>query len=325
MTLTYARAGHASNDSFESHRFECLMAAMELRDLNYFLACIQHGSVTGAARAVHVAQPTLSHALGRLEREAGVRLLERRPRDSLRPTPAGRLLMARAQEALAAVSGFNADLAALNGLARGELLVASIQSLNATLLSAPIAAFVARYPGIALAVRTHPAEAIAQAVRDGGEEIGFVAGAPPETLSALTVRRLYQERFVAIMHKSDVLARRRRIPMAALRERALALVPAGTYTAAVVHSACERAGFVARVVVTLDSGEGLREIVRAGKLITILPERYLPKNDERLCAVRLTDPTPVRDVWALRSPARPATKAADTFLALVEAHVSQTR
>jgi DNA-binding transcriptional LysR family regulator len=298
---------------------------MELRDLNYFLACVEHGSVTGAARAVHVAQPTLSHALGRLEREAGVRLLDRRPRDDLRPTAAGRLLLARAQEALAAVSGFTADLAALQGLTRGELRIGSIQSLNATLLPTPIASFVARYPGIALGVRTHPAEAIAQAVRHGGEEIGFVAGAPPESLTGLDVQRLYQERFVAIIHKSDPLARRRRIPMAALRERALALVPAGTYTATVVHSACERAGFVPRVAVTLDSGEGLREIVRAGKLITILPERYLPKNDEQLRAVALTDPTPTRDVLALRNPARLGTKAADTFLALVEAQVSERR
>jgi DNA-binding transcriptional LysR family regulator len=298
---------------------------VELRDLNYFLACVEHGSVTGAARAVHVAQPTLSHALGRLEREAGVRLLDRRPRDALRPTAAGRLLLARAREALAAVSGFTADLAALQGLARGELRIGSIQSLNATLLPTPIASFVARYPGIALGVRTHPAEAIAQAVRHGGEEIGFVAGAPPESLTGLDVQRLYQERFVAIIHKSDPLARRRRIPMAALRERALALVPAGTYTATVVHSACEQAGFVPRVAVTLDSGEGLREIVRAGKLITILPERYLPKNDERLRAVALTDPTPARDVLALRSRARLATKAADTFLALVEAQVSERR
>jgi DNA-binding transcriptional LysR family regulator len=301
------------------------MREVELRDLNYFLACVEHRSVTAAARAIHVAQPTLSHALGRLEREAGVRLLDRRPRGDLRPTAAGRLLLARAQEALAAVSGFTADLAALQGLARGELRIGSIQSLNATLLPAPIAHFVARYPGIALGVRTHPAEAIAQAVRHGGEEIGFVAGAPPESLTGLDVRRLYQERFVAIIHRSDALARRRRIPVAALRDRALALVPAGTYTATVVHSACEQAGFVPRVAVTLDSGEGLREIVRAGKLITILPERYLPKNDERLRAVALTDPTPTRDVLALRNPARLGTKAADTFLALVEAQVSERR
>jgi DNA-binding transcriptional LysR family regulator len=157
------------------------MDGMELRDLNYFLACVEHRSVTAAARAIHVAQPTLSHALARLEREAGVRLLDRRPRDDLRPTAAGRLLLARARDARAAVDGFAADLAALHGMARGELLVASIQSLNATLLPVPIARFVARYPGVALGVRTHPAEAIAQAVRHGREEIGFVAGAPPES------------------------------------------------------------------------------------------------------------------------------------------------
>jgi len=298
---------------------------MELRDLNYFLACVEHRSVTAAARAIHVAQPTLSHALARLEREAGVRLLDRRPRDDLRPTAAGRLLLTRARDARAAIDGFAADLAALQGMARGELLVASIQSLNATLLPAPIARFVARYPGVALGVRTHPAEAIAQAVRHGREEIGFVAGAPPETLTGLSVRRLYQERFVAIIHRSDALARRRKIPMAALRDRALALVPAGGYTATVVHSACERAGFVPRVAVTLDSGEGLREIVRAGKLITILPERYLPKRDDHLSAVSLIDPTPMRDVFALRNPARLGTRAADTFLALVESHVSERR
>ena len=291
---------------------------MELRDLKYFITCVERGSVTAAARAAHVAQPTLSHALARLEREAGAKLLERRPRQALRPTEAGRLLLARAREAAAAIDGFSQDMAALQGLARGELLVASIQSLNATLLPLPIATFVARYPGIALGVRTHPAEAIADAIRHGREEIGFVAGAPPETLAGLSARRLYRERFVAIVRRADPLARRRELPMSALADRALALVPAGTYTATVIHGACERAGFIPRVAVTLDSGEGLREIVRAGKAITILPERYLPARDDRLCAIRLVDPTPARDVLALRNPARVATRAAEAFMQLVD-------
>src|SRR5580765_6912548 len=51
---------------------------MELRDLGYFLACIDDGNVTRAARRIHAAQPTLSHAIRRLEDEAGTRLLERR-------------------------------------------------------------------------------------------------------------------------------------------------------------------------------------------------------------------------------------------------------
>ncbi len=61
---------------------------MELRDLSYFLACVEAGSVTRAARAVHVAQPTLSHALARLESELGVRLLERGARAPLQVTEA---------------------------------------------------------------------------------------------------------------------------------------------------------------------------------------------------------------------------------------------
>jgi len=298
---------------------------MELRDLRYFIACVERRSVTAAARAVHVAQPTLSHALARLEREAGTKLLERRARHGLRATEAGQLLLARAREAAAAIDGFAQDMAALHGLARGELLVASIQSLNATLLPGPIAAFVARYPGIAFSVRTHPAEAIADAVRHGREEIGFVAGAPPESLTGLLARRLYRERFVAIARRSDPLARRRRIPMSALGDRALALVPAGTYTGAVIHGACERAGFIPRVAVTLDSGEGLREIVRAGKAITILPERYLPAGDDRLCAIALVDPTPARDVLALRDPARVATRAGEAFMKLVDDLVAGKR
>ena len=290
---------------------------MELRDLRYFLACVEHGGITAAARRVHVAQPTLSHALARLERDAGTRLVDRQAGGRLRPTAAGRLLLARAHAALAAVDGFRDDLSALDGLARGQLLIASIQSLNVTLLPPAIALFSARHPGVAVRVRTHPAEAIADAIRHGPDEIGLVAGAPAETLAALTVRRLYQERFAAIVHRRDPLARRRRIPLAALADRPLALVPAETYTGTVIRSACERAGFVPRVTITLDSGEGLREIARAGGAATILPERYLPPGDRELRSIPLVNPSPVRDVLALQNPARAATRAAETFLELL--------
>jgi DNA-binding transcriptional LysR family regulator len=298
---------------------------VELRDLRYFLACLEHGGVTAAARTVHAAQPTLSHALARLEREAGMRLVERRAGDRLRATPAGRLLAVRARAALAAVDGFPDDVAALEGLARGELHVAAIQSLNATLVPAPLAAFTARHAGVEVRIRTYHAEAVADAIRQGREEIGLVAGAPPETLAELEVRRLYQERFVAIVHRKDPLAGKRQVPVAALRDRPLALVLSGTYTGTVIHSACERAGFIPRVALTLDSAEGLREVVRAGGGITILPEGYLPAGDRDLRSVRLVDPVPVRDVLVLRSPTRVASRAAQAFLELLFAWASQRR
>ena len=206
--------------------------------------------------------------------------------EALRPTEAGRLLLARAREAAAAVEGFAHDMAALSGLTRGELLVGSIQSLNATLLPVPIAAFVGALPRHR-AGRAHASRRRRSRTRSGtgARRSASSRARRPRRWAGSPVRRLYQERFVAIVRRADPLARRRQIPMAALRDRALALVPAGTYTGAVIHGACERAGFIPHVAVTLDSGEGLREIVRAGKAITILPERYLPAHDDRLCAV----------------------------------------
>ena len=50
---------------------------MELRDLEYFLACTEAGSLTVAARRVHVAQPTLSAGIRTLEQTLGVRLVVR--------------------------------------------------------------------------------------------------------------------------------------------------------------------------------------------------------------------------------------------------------
>lgn len=50
---------------------------MELRTLRYFLALTQEGTISGAAKALHVTQPTLSRQLGDLEKEFGKRLFDR--------------------------------------------------------------------------------------------------------------------------------------------------------------------------------------------------------------------------------------------------------
>ena len=47
------------------------------RNLKYFLAVADAGSVTGAAQALGIAQPALSQAITRMERELGVKLFER--------------------------------------------------------------------------------------------------------------------------------------------------------------------------------------------------------------------------------------------------------
>ncbi len=69
------------------------------------------------------------------------------------------------------------------------------------------------------------------------------------------------------------------------------------------------------MALSLDSGEALRETVRAGLGLTLLPRSYVPPFDGDLRGVEVTDPTPTRRVLALLG--RTAGRAAQAFVAEV--------
>ncbi|GIF73591.1 LysR family transcriptional regulator [Asanoa siamensis] len=72
---------------------------MDFQRLAYFVAVAEHGSVSGAAAALHVAQPSLSQSIRALERDLGVTLFDRRHR-GLALTPDGKALLDPARRVL---------------------------------------------------------------------------------------------------------------------------------------------------------------------------------------------------------------------------------
>lgn len=294
---------------------------MELRDLRYFLAAVECGSLTAAARRQHAAQPTISHAIVRLEREVGEPLLERAAnrRAGVRPNAAGRRLALRARRALAEVDGFRGDLADLQGLLAGELTIGAIQSLNATLLPNALARFAEAHPGVQLRLRTHAGEDLPGEVRAGRLDLALVAGVPEAALASCKRRLLQREAFVAIVRRDDPFARRRQLPLRALAERPWVTVLPGTFTRQLLDQACRQAGFTPRVALELESGEALRETVRAGFGLTVLPAGYLRDDDPGLVALQLVQPTPQREVLALLPGDRPASRPATAFTEILMA------
>lgn len=87
---------------------------MELRVLRYFLGVAREGSITGAAQALHVTQPTLSRQLKDLEDELGQQLFIRGSH-SVSLTPEGMLLRKRAGEIMEMVHKTEAEFNSMGG------------------------------------------------------------------------------------------------------------------------------------------------------------------------------------------------------------------
>ncbi|MCB1274519.1 MAG: LysR family transcriptional regulator [Leucobacter sp.] len=101
---------------------------MELRELRYFAAVVEAGSLTAAAAALHLAQPSLSAAISRLETELGTRLLVRSPR-GVEATSAGRYLLDAASRVLGDVDEITREIRRYGAGLVGSLSIAAVPIL----------------------------------------------------------------------------------------------------------------------------------------------------------------------------------------------------
>lgn len=93
-------------------------AGIDLQQLEVFVVVVELRSVSGAARALYLAQSAVTRRLQRLERSVGRDLLERTSRGT-RPTPAGQYLYGQARALLAAVDVLREDVASFGGPSTG--------------------------------------------------------------------------------------------------------------------------------------------------------------------------------------------------------------
>jgi DNA-binding transcriptional LysR family regulator len=145
-----------------------------LQQLEYFVAAVDHGSFSAAAQALHVAQPSLSEQIRRLERRLGVVLFIRTNRQ-LALTEAGRLLLPRARAALATVDDAVDAVRPVRTLTGGTVSLGTFSSAHHFLLDDLVAQFRERYPTVRVRVLGRNSAEVADAVRDGRLEAGLVA------------------------------------------------------------------------------------------------------------------------------------------------------
>ncbi|MQY09320.1 LysR family transcriptional regulator [Actinomadura macrotermitis] len=282
----------------------------DLGALELLLAVVRLGSVGRAAAELGVTQPAASARIRSMERQLGVALLERSPRGS-RPTEAGTLVAGWAQQVLDAAQALDAGIGALRERRDGRLRVVASMTVAEYLMPSWLVALHETHPGTAVTLRTANSAAVAEVVRGGDADLGFVEGT--RTPAGLNGTVVAADRLVVAVAPRHRWARRRGgVTGAELAATPLILREEGSGTREVLDRALAAYGGTAPPALQLGSTTALKAAAVSGAGPVVVSE--LAVADElaggRLVAVPVPEldlRRPLRAVWpAGQRPAGPA-------------------
>jgi LysR family hydrogen peroxide-inducible transcriptional activator len=178
---------------------------MELHQLRYFVAVADEGNFSRAAAREHVAQPSLSQQIQKLEFEVGQPLFDRLPRGVIL-TQAGEQLLVHAKRVLAEIADARNALS-LRGELSGTVSLGIIPTIAPFVLPRLIAGLAARHPRIALDVMEDVTAGLLRRLEVGDLDLALVSTLPPST--ALRIDPVAVENLVVLLHARSPLAAKR--------------------------------------------------------------------------------------------------------------------
>jgi len=116
------------------------------RQLEYFIAAGETGSITLASERIHISQPSISAAISHLEREFGVQLFVRHHAQGLSLTPAGRQLLQGAKHVIEQADGLAMIASEVSGRVRGQLSLGCLVTLAPMVMPELSHAFTTAHP-----------------------------------------------------------------------------------------------------------------------------------------------------------------------------------
>jgi DNA-binding transcriptional LysR family regulator len=240
----------------------------ELRQLRYFVAIAEEGSLTRAAARLHIAQQSLSQQVRTLEAQLGVTLFERSSR-GVTLTDVGAVLLREARPVLArAERAAEAVQRAARG-EQGELRVGFLSTVANYFMPPVVRAFRERHPGVALHTEDLTIAALVAGLRDGTLDAGL---SRPPLVDDLATEVVLREPVAAVLPEGHRLAGRAELALADLADEPWVLTPRSSWPPwhKLFDEDFARAGYRPRVVQRGTTPQGLLALVAAGVGVTRL-------------------------------------------------------
>jgi DNA-binding transcriptional LysR family regulator len=271
---------------------------MELRHLRYFVAVAEELHFGRAAKRLHIAQPPLSQQIQALERELGVRLLDR-TRRRVELTEAGKVFLTEATRTLTqAARAVDAAQRAARG-EMGQLAVGFVTTVTYELLPPILRTFRRRFPTVRLVLREMSTPDQVRAVLDGELHVGLVR--PPVRDEELVMTTLRREPVSVALPQAHALAALDEVPMPALAREPLILYPTHSRPswADYMLELCRKAHFEPSVVQETLETQAALSLVAAGIGYTLIPSSARLLRLPGIAVRPIAPPTPVTKLLAI--------------------------
>jgi DNA-binding transcriptional LysR family regulator len=291
------------------------MITYTLRQLTYFVAAADHGSVAKAARALNVSQPSVSMAIAKLEGLFGVQLFLRHHAHGVSTTPAGRPLLAEARSLLAHAGELAERAQGLGAGVTGRLDVGCYLTLAPFFMPRIVAGFTKAHPDVEIALHEGHQDELLDGMAAGRHTVALIYDV--DLPGHVEAEALVDLPPYALLPAGHALAASPTVALADLVREPLVLldVPPGREY---FTSLFTRAGLEPDIRFRSASIETVRGMVASGLGVSLLvtrPAGDLAYDGQGVACRPLTDPVePGHIVLARLAQSRP-TRLVETFAA----------
>lgn len=250
---------------------------MEFRQLQHFVAIVETGSISAAARRLYLAQPAISASIKKLENELNMPLLHRRER-GVSLTEAGQQFLLHAKQILQQASDAKSAMQAIEGLDQGEVEIGVPPMLGSYFFPPLIMAFKHQHPALRLNILDSGTRSIRKKLLEGDLELGVVADhdIPPEFDSG----KLIREEMVVCMAADHPLAQFEKIEYAEFLKYELILFGKGYYHHSLIEKISQKEKESPKIAFTSNLLPLIKTVIRKGYAISPMWKVTIQDDDE---------------------------------------------
>ncbi len=299
---------------------------MNLDYLRTYLEIVRLGSFSKVAKKLSITQPAVSFQIHKLERDLGVRLLDRRQK-TITMTDAGKRFLRFAELVERERASLTHDLEQIREEVTGNIIIAASTIPGEVLLPPILGEFKALHPAISAQVEVSDSMTVISRVQEGADDVG-ICGTVPEGRD-LDYFKMAEDEIVLIVFPEHPFAQRKEISFLELEGEPLILREGTSGTQRSLKSLLARAGLKIDQLspnLILGTSQAVVSAVEARAGIAFVSNLAIKKS----LALGLVNQVAVeglklnRDFYCIHRKERVISRLLSEFLAFVQARASQT-